>query len=57
MEEWVRNYVWTCDACQCNKTARHKKYAMLALLEIPSQPWEQISMDFITDLPDIKGYI
>jgi len=56
MEEWVRNYVWTCDACQRNKTARHKKYGKLVPLEIPSRPWEQISMDFITDLPNVKGY-
>jgi len=56
MEEWVRNYVRTCDACQCNKTARHKKYGKLVPLEIPSRPWEQISMDFITDLPNVKGY-
>jgi len=38
MEEWVRNYVRTCDACQCNKTARHKKHGKLVPLEIPSRP-------------------
>jgi len=36
MEEWVRNYVRTCDACQRNKTARHKKYGKLVPLEISS---------------------
>ena len=56
MEEWLRNYVRTCDACQCNKTARYKKYGKLVPLETPSRPWEQISMDFITDLPNAKGY-
>jgi len=56
MEEWVRKYVRTCDACQRNKTARHKKYGKLIPLEIPSRPWEQISMDFITDLHNVKGY-
>jgi len=56
MEEWVRNYVRACDACQPNKTERHKKYGKLVPLEIPSRPWEQISMDFTTDLPNIKGY-
>jgi len=39
MEEWVRNYVRTCDSCQRNNTARHKKYGKLVPLEIPSQPW------------------
>jgi len=56
MEEWVRNYIQTCNACQRNKTDRHKKYGKLVPLEIPSPPWEQISMDFITDLPNVKGY-
>jgi len=56
MEVWVRNYLRTCDACQHNKTARHKKYGKLVPLKIPSRPWEQISMDFITDLPNVKGY-
>jgi len=56
IEEWVRNYVRTCYACQSNKSARHKKYGNLVPLEIPSKLWEQISMDFITDLPNAKGY-
>ena len=56
MNQWVRNYVRTCDACQCNKTARHKKYGPLKPLEIPFRPWEHISMDFITELPSVSGY-
>jgi len=56
MEEWVRNYVRTCDACQCNKTARHKKYGKLVPLEIPSRPCKQIFVDFITYLPNVKAY-
>jgi len=39
MEEWVGNYVRTHNACQRNKTARHKKYGKLVPLEIPSRPW------------------
>ena len=56
MEEWVRNYLRICDACQRHKTARHKKYGILVPLEIPSRTWEHISMEFITDLPNVKGY-
>jgi len=56
MAEWARNYVRTCDASQRNETARHQKYGKLVALEIQSRPWEQISMDFITDLPNVKGY-
>jgi len=56
MEDWVRNYIRTCDACQRNKTIQPKKYGKLVPLPIPYQPWEQISMDFITDLPNAKEY-
>ncbi len=56
LDEWVKTYVRTCDACQRNKTARHKKYGRLQPLEIPYRPWEYISMDFITDLPKVSGY-
>ena len=56
MDQWVRNYVRTCDACQHNKTARHENYGPLKPLEIPYRPWEYISMDFITELPSVSGY-
>jgi len=56
MEKWVRNYIRTFNACQCNKTVRHKNYSKLVPLEIPSRPWEQISLDFIPDLPNVKAY-
>ena len=56
MDQWVRNYVRTCDACQRNKTARHEKYGPLKPLEIPYRPWEHISVDFITELPSVSRY-
>ena len=56
IDQWVRNYVRTCDTCQRNKTARHKKYGSLKPLEIPFRPWEHISMHCITELPSISGY-
>ena len=56
MDLWIRNYVRTCDACQHNKTARHKKYGLLKPLEILYRPWEHISIDFITELPSVAGY-
>ena len=56
LDEWVREYVRTCDDCQRNKTRRHKKYGRLQPLDVPYRPWEHISMDFITDLPKANGY-
>ena len=56
LDDWVRTYLKTCDACQRNKTVGHKKYGRLQPLEVPYRPWEHISMDFITDLPKVNGY-
>jgi len=56
MEDWVREYVKTCTTCQRTKTQRHAKYGRLKPLDIPYIPWTHISMDFITDLPEVTGY-
>src|SRR5437588_7989111 len=42
--------------CQRIKPARHAPYGLLQPLEIPTKPWESISMDFVTDLPESEGY-
>ena len=56
MEEFVREYVRSCDICQRDKTARHRRYGLLQPLEVPYRPWTSISMDFIVALPDCDGY-
>jgi hypothetical protein len=57
MREEVDTYVDTCAVCQRNKVKRHRPYGVLNSLPVPSKPWEEISMDFITDLPpcNLKG--
>jgi hypothetical protein len=37
--------------CQVIKARRHRPYGEAQALSIPSRPWEEISLDFITDLP------
>ena len=44
-------YVRTCTMCQRTKVARHLPYGQLASLPLPQGPWQEISMDFITELP------
>ena len=56
VDRWVRNYMRTCDACQCKKTTRHRKYCPPKPLEIPYKPWEHMSMDFITELPSVSDF-
>ena len=56
MRDFVKSFVLTCDICQRNKTSHHKPFGLLQSLPIPENPWSSISMDFIVQLPDSKGY-
>jgi hypothetical protein len=56
MKEFIHSYVDSCDACQRNKSQRHKPYGELKSLPIPPYPWSNISMDLIEDLPRSDGY-
>ncbi len=47
----VREYVKTCQICQRTKTKRHRPYGELSSFPIPSKPWQEITLDFITGLP------
>ena len=50
----VREYVRTCDQCQRNKPPGGKTRGLLQPLPIPAEPWEEVSLDFITGLPRTK---
>ena len=52
----VVQYVRNCATCQRMKAARHKPYGLLQPHEAPSRPWEHVSLDLITDLPESDGY-
>jgi len=47
----IKIYVQTCDTCQKTKSSNKAPNGLLTPLEIPGQRWENISMDFIVDLP------
>ena len=51
MDEVVRRYVTSCDACQRNKPSQQSPMGPMMPLPIPSRPWQQVSMDLITQLP------
>ena len=57
MDKWISEYVSTCDNCQRNKGARHRRYGLLQPLELPYAPWQSISMDFIESLPLSDGCV
>jgi len=50
----VEHHVQQCDSCQRNKPTNRKPAGMLQPLPIPGRPWESVSMDFITHLPETK---
>ena len=54
MTDDVQDYVKTCAVCQRSKAKRHRPYGELQPLPFPDKPWQEISMDFITDLPPSK---
>ncbi|GJP48756.1 hypothetical protein CLOM_g8031 [Closterium sp. NIES-68] len=50
----VQQFVARCDACARNKPDTQKPGGLLQPLEIPDEPWESVSLDFITDLPKTR---
>ena len=46
----VCTYISGCKACQRTKAHRERKHAPLNPNEIPSEPWEVISVDLIGEL-------
>jgi hypothetical protein len=55
----VREFMAECVVCQQNKKETIKTLGLLQPLSIPSQHWEEVSVDFITGLPksEVKNAI
>jgi hypothetical protein len=51
MKQDIRNFVFECEVCQCNKGETVKSPGTLQPLLIPPAIWKDISMEFITILP------
>jgi hypothetical protein len=47
----LKAYVRSCDSFQRNRTSNQKPIGLLKPLEIPTERFEQVSMDFITTFP------
>lgn len=56
MDAEIRLYVTTCHSCQKHKPSQRLPIGLLKPLEIPSQRWFHVSMDFIGPLPKSNGY-
>ena len=55
MYSHVQRYTRSCDVCQRMKHSTAKPIGLLQPLPIPAKPWESVSMDFITHLPETKN--
>lgn len=52
MKRKVETFIKKCPHCQQNKHATHAQYGEAQAIELPTKPWEDIAMDFVTDLPE-----
>ena len=51
MDKDIEAYVTSCDSCQRNKPSQRATMGLMQPLPIPDRPWQQVSMDLITQLP------
>jgi transposase InsO family protein len=51
MKDKITSYIKKCADCQRNKHSTHAPYGEMQPMELPTKPWTDISMDFVTGLP------
>ncbi|KAH0604494.1 uncharacterized protein H6S33_006871, partial [Morchella sextelata] len=56
MRKYVDQYIRNCNVCARSKAPRNAAYGVLRPMPIPDGPWRDVSMDFVTDLPESDGY-
>jgi hypothetical protein len=56
MSRYIGTYCRTCDMCLRTKKDRRAPVGHLQPLAIPQYPWQIVSVDFITELPEANGY-
>ncbi len=55
MKDDVEHFVRTCVKCQNSKSIYKKKKGLYKPLPISNKPWENVSMDFMMQLPKWNG--
>ena len=56
MTTFVKQYVTGCDICQRMKNKPQQPFGPLMPNKVPNEPWEVITTDLITQLPESQGY-
>lgn len=52
MNKFIEEYIDTCTRCQASKRVSQKAAGLLQPIKVPTRRWAQISMDFITGMPE-----
>ena len=55
MSVFVKHYVTGCDTCQRMKNHPQQPFGLLQPNKVPNGPWEIITIDLITQLPESDG--
>src|SRR5277367_2176456 len=55
MSRYIGKYVSTCDMCLRTKAPRQPPMGKVHPLPVPDSPWDVISVDFISELPEANG--
>ncbi|QRW07680.1 Transposon Tf2-1 polyprotein [Ceratobasidium sp. AG-Ba] len=56
MRKSVNDYVTNCESCIRNKHSNQVPPGLLNPIEAPNKPWEEITFDLITQLPESEGF-
>src|SRR5215475_2674520 len=56
MSHYIGTYCCTCNLCLHTKKDQRVLVGELQPLPIPQVPWQSVSVDFITELPEAHGY-
>ncbi|PRP73007.1 retrotransposon nucleocapsid protein, partial [Planoprotostelium fungivorum] len=56
MYHTIESYVKSCDTCQRAKHSRKKQSGLLQPLEVPSDRWTSVTIDFMVELPECQGF-
>jgi len=56
MRNDISGYIKACTICSTKKDSRHKAYGTAVRVPIAEMPWQEVQIDFLTDLP-VKGRV
>lgn len=52
----IKEYVLACPTCARNKASHRPPSGLLQPLPVPKRPWSHIALDFVSGLPESRGF-